>query len=547
MRSNFANSGKLVRFMLRRERVTSAIWIIVVALFSAGLAPAMDQMFSEPGARQQFGESINNPVMVAMMGPTYGIENYTAGAMYANMMLLWIIIAVAIMNIFLVVRHTRADEEYGRVEVIRSAPTGRLAVVNAAMVTAAIVNIILAIALGVALGVVGVESMGFAASMLFGFVVGIAGFVFAGIAAIFAQLASNRSGATGFSFLALGLFYMIRAAGDMQGNDVLACISPLGLAHRSQVYVENNLWPFIILLVEAIGCAVAAYALNAIRDLDQGFIPARPGRSVAAKSLLSPFGLAARILRNMTIIWIIVMFVLAASYGSVIADIPTFVGDSPEYLQVIGIPEQIVNTMTDADKAKIIVDYFGVFVISMMTLVALVPVINTALKIRVEEREGRTEQVYAAAVPRMKYLLGYVILAFVLSILIQFASAAGLYSATSVLEANPFTFDGLLQAFFVYLPAMWVIIGFTVLIVGLFPKTTGAVWGLFGFVFLVSFLGGMPGLLPEWLQNVSPVKHIPQLPLAEMTFTPLIILTVIALVLTVAGFFFYKNRDSVTA
>ena len=547
MRGNFDNSGRLVRFILRRERIISVVWIVILVLFSAALAPAMSGMFSEPGARQQFAESFNNPVMIAMMGPVYGIENYTSGAMYSNMMLLWVIIAVAIMNIFLVVRHSRADEEAGRAEIIRSLPTGRLAGVNAVMISALIVNAALAVLLGLALGAASVNGMGFAASMLYGFVVGASGLVFAAIAAIFAQLSSNKGGATGLSFLVLGVFYVIRAAGDMQSNNVIACISPMGIAQRSQVYVGNYLWPVIVLLAEAVILAIIAYALNAVRDMDQGFIHARPGRSKAPQSLLSPFGLSLRLLRNMLIIWIIVMFALAASYGSVIADIPSFVGDSPEYLQVIGIPAEIVNTMTDAGKAKIIVDYFGIFVTTMMTLICIIPVINAAMKVRAEEREGRSEQILALPVPRVKYLTGYVILSFAASIVIQFATAVGLYSATSLLESNPFTLGGLIESFMVYLPAIWVMIGVAVFIVGLVPKATGVVWGFFGFVFLVSFLGGMPDLLPGWLQNVSPVKHIPQLPLDDMTFAPLIILTVIAVVLTAAGFVFYKKRDSVPA
>ena len=547
MRGNYDNSGKLVRFTLRRERIISAVWIIILALFSAAIAPAMAEMFSEPGSRQQFGESFNNPVMIALMGPAYGIDNYTSGAMYANTMLLWVIIATAIMNVFLVIRNTRADEERGRAEVIRSLPTGRLAGVNAAMISAAIIDIVLALLIGLSLAATGIEGMGFSGSMLYGFVVGASGLVFAGIAAVFSQLSSNKAGATGLSFLALGVFYIIRAAGDMQNSDLLACISPLGLAQRSQIYVDNHIWPLLVLILEAAALTVAAYALNAVRDIDQGFIPARPGRREAPGSLLSPFGLALRLLRNTLIIWIIVMFILAASYGSVIADIPAFVGDSPEYLQVIGIPAEIVNNATQADKAKIIIDYFGLFVISMMTLFSFIPVINAALKIRAEERDGRTEQIYALAVPRVKYLKSYVILAYAASVLVQFATAAGLYSATALLESNPFTFGGLLESFFVYLPAIWVIVGVSVLIVGLFPKATGVVWGYYGFIFLVSFLGGMPGLLPSFLKNLSPVSYIPRLPLDEITPAPLIILTVISIILTAAGFVFYKRRDSITA
>ena len=547
MRGNFDNTLKLVKLILRRERIISAIWIIVLVLFSMAIAPAMEGMFSEPGARTQFAESFDNPIMVAMMGPVYGADNYTAGVMYAGTMLLWVIITVAVMNIFLVVRHTRADEEYGRVEVIRSLPTGRLSILNATVICAAIINAVLAILLGLVLTAINVEGMNFASSMLYGFIVGASGIVFASIAALFSQLSSNKSGATGLSLLAMAVFYMVRAAGDMQGSDFLSCISPLGLAQRSQVFVVNYIWPVFILLLEAIIIATIAYSLNSIRDMNQGFISARPGRSSASKKLLSPFGLSHRLLRNTLVIWIIVMYVLGASYGSVIADIPSFVGESPEYLQVIGIPEEIVNTMTEADKASIIIDYFGVFVVTMMTLVCFVPVIIVSLKLRSEEREGRTEQIFASAVSRMKYLASYLILAFATSILTPLAAAIGLYSATAMIENSSTTLGGLIQAFMVYLPAILVIIGIAVFISGSLPKATGIVWGCYGFVFVVSFLGGMPGLLPEWVQNISPMKHIPKLPLDDMTYTPLIMLTVIAVILSAAGLIFFRNRDSVTA
>ena len=545
MRGNFDNTFKLVKLILRRERIISVVWVIVLVLFSMAVAPAIGNMFSDLESREQFAQSFNNPVMVAMMGPVYGTDNYTSGVMYAGTMFLWVIIAVAIMNIFLVVRHTRADEEGGRVEVIRSLQTGRISILNATMICSGIVNAALAILLGLALSATGVEGMNLSASMLYGFIVGASGFVFAAVAALFSQLSSNRSGATGLSLLALGVFYIIRAAGDVQGNDLLACISPLGMAQRTQVFVENYIWPFLVLVLEAVIIAAAAYALNSVRDMGQGFIQARQGRSEASKRLLSPFGLSLRLLRNTLIIWIIVMYVLGASYGSVIADIPAFVGDSPEYLQVIGIPEAVVNTMTESDKAQIIIDYFGVFVVTMMILVCFIPVINASLKLRAEEREGRAEQIFALAVSRQKYLTGYVILAFLASVLIPIVTAAGLYTATAMADNNPFALGGLIKAFIVYLPAIWVMIGVAVFIAGLLPRATVAVWGYFGFIFVVSLLGGMPGLVPEWLQNISPMKHIPKLPLDEMTYTPLIVLTVIACALSAAGFVFLKKRDCI--
>jgi len=547
MLGNFDNAGKLVRFMLKREIVISTIWIFVLVLSSIAIAPGMAGMF-DAESRVQFVATLDNPVMVAMMGPVYGADNYTEGAMYAGMMLLWIIIAVAIMNIFLVARHTRADEEKGRAEVVRSLPVGRLANLHATMITAVIINGVLGLLLGFGLTIAGVANMGFAGSMLFGMVTCAAGLVFAAITALFCQLSQSKSGATGLSFLSLGLFYMVRAAGDMQGNDVLSCLSPLGLASRAQAYIENHWWPVLVLLLISAAISALAYKLNSIRDLEQGFIPARPGKKEASLFLRSNFGLAFRLLRNTLIIWIILMFVLGASYGSVIGDISTFVGDSPDYLQILGMPKELVDTLSGAEKEAMVQTYFLSFVTTMMTLVSIVPLLIAAMKPRNEEKDQRSEHVLSRVVPRVKYLAGYTILAYVSSVLIQCATAVGIYaSATSIVgAANPFSLGMLLKAYLAYLPALWVMISLAVLLIGALPKISGAIWGYFGFVCFASFIGEVLGL-PDWLLKLAPLKHVSQVLLVDINYPPLIVMTIIAAILTVTGLAFYQKRDMVMA
>ena len=547
MRENFYNTDKLVRFMLEREVVISTVWILILVLLSVAIAPGMADMF-DADSRVQFVATLDNPVMVAMMGPVYGADNYTEGAMYTGMMLLWVIITVAIMNIFLVARHTRADEEKGRAEVVRSLPVGRLANLNAAMITAFIVNGVLGLLMGLGLAATGVANMGFTGSMLFGAVTCAAGLVFAALTALFCQLSASKSGATGLSFLVLGGFYMIRAAGDLRGNEVLSCFSPLGLSLRAQAYIENNWWPVLVLLLIGAAITAAAYKLNSIRDLEQGFIPAKQGKKEASSFLRSNFGLAFRLLRNTIVVWIIVMFVLGASYGSVTGNISTFVGDSPEYLQILGMPKALVDALTGIEKESMIQIYFLSFVTTMMTLVCIVPLLIAAMKPRNEEKDHRAEHVLSRVVPRVKYLADYIVLAYASSVLIPLATAMGIYAASASVmgDANPFTLELLLKANMVYLPALWVMIGIAVLLVGALPKISGAIWGYFGFVCFASFMGEVIGV-PDWVLNLAPLKHVPQVLLVDMDYAPLIVMAVIAAVFTAVGLVFYKKRDMVMA
>ena len=546
----FETAVKLTRSIFRRDRLSIILWVVLLACFSAVLAPGIDSMFPDEAARLTLAQIYDNPIMVSMMGPIFGVgqaEGFSSGAMYSGLILLWVALAAAVMNIFFVVRHTRADEERGRAEVVRSLPVGRLAGLHAAMVSSVIVNAALALLTGVGIAAFGVPGMGLGGSVLYGAAIGATGLVYAAIAALFCQLSSSSSGASALSGIVLGISYLLRAAGDVRGSHFIACLSPLGLAQRSQVYVKNYVWPIITLLLLAAAISAAAYKLNTVRDLGQGFIAAKPGRAEAGRRMRSSLGLSWRLMRTALVSWVVVMFLLSGSYGTVIGDLPGFIGDSPDYLQIIGIPESLVNSMSDADKAGVIVTYFGAFIAMMMTLVGIVPVITTAMRPRIEEREGRAEHVIARAVPRRKYIGGYLLLAFSASVLIQFAVASGLYLVTNSLsEVRLFAFGDLVRAYAVYLPAIWVMIGLVTFLVGRFPKATGAAWGYFGFVAFTSFIGGMLDL-PPWLNSLSLFHYIPRLPLEAFAAAPLIFLTVLAVILTSAGILFYGRRDTLTA
>jgi ABC-2 type transport system permease protein len=548
MRKNFDNTTRLVRFMLRRERVVATIWIVILVAFSVILAPGLDGMFPDDAARQDIMAIYDNPVMVSMMGPIYGD---TTGAMYASMMLLWYLIAVGVMNIFIAVRHTRADEEQWRAEVIRSLPVGRLAGIHATMLTALIINALLALFTGLGMAITQTPTMDFAGCMLYGAVSGAVGLAFAAIALVFCQLSQSSSGALGLSFAALGGAYMLRAAGDI-GNEVLSLISPLGLPLRSMIFVENRILPLIALLSATVAIAALAYKLNSVRDLGQGFIAARPGRSEAKKSLLSPFGLSMRLCKKMLIIWLIVMFCAGASYGTVLGDIGSYVSNMPQYLEIVGLPAEVIEAVSDEqmeelteEYADMIVEYFGVFITGMMTLIGLIPVLMIGLRLRNEEKEGRIEHVISRSVSKAKYLFGYVIIAFVLSILVQFMTAVGLYAVASTAEKNPFVLADLITAYLSQLPAMWVMLGVAVLLTGLLPKLTGAAWGYYGLVCFLVFMGNLE-VFPAWFAKLSPLYHIPKAPQEELAIMPLAILTIISVLFTATGLISYKNRDMAT-
>jgi len=569
MKGNFENSMSLARFMLRRERVISSVWIAAIVFMVVGLVPGMREALDEDSRTALFA-MISDPSLVAIMGPAYTLANESFGGLYTTMMLLISAFTVGLMNIFLVVRHTRADEEKWRYEVVRSLPVGRLANLNATLVTVVIINVILSVIVGFGMYLFGDESMSLNGSLLWGASLGVTGLVFAAITALFCQLSSSSRGAMGYSFTVLGFLYLMRAPGDMEiqvisgeiitgSSEVIALISPLGLILRTQAYVSDYWWPVIIMLGIAIVTTAIAFYFNSIRDIDQGIIAARRGRAEGSSLMRSPLGLSFKLLRTAIIVWVVGMFTLGASYGTVVGTVEQFMASNDlwqglmigptgiEMMTDAGFtPEQILEFIRAAvaEEGYTLTELYMSTITNIMGVVTLVPLFMFMLRAKSEEKDFRTEQQLATPMSRYKYLAGYAIIAFASAIVIQFILAVGLYSmGTYVLEdPSELSMSFLLAANFIYIPAQWVMLGVAVLLLGALPKATGLVWGYFTLSLLLMFFGRM-NIFPDWTQYLTPFGFLPQLPIDEINYLVLGLLTATGAILTAAGFFFYAKRD----
>jgi len=174
----------------------------------------------------------------------------------------------------------------------------------------------------------------------------------------------------------------------------------------------------------------------------------------------------------------------------------------------------------------------------------LAALIVFVLKAKSEEKDIRAELVLAASVSRTTYLLGFVVMAFVSAILLQAAMGLGLYSVATTTLVNPsdLSLGFVMQSSLVYVPALWIFIGLTVFLVGIWPKGTGVVWGYFAYSFFMDLIGSF-GIFPEWMTYTTPFGFIPQLPTEEISFITMTLMTAVAVGLTALGVFFYNRRD----
>src|SRR3954470_2306473 len=147
-------AGRLLKLALRRDRIMLPVWLYALLAYSAGSAYASRKAFDDAQALRAFGTEVNkNPALIALYGRVYDVGSLAAlsvakpigpGAAF-----------VALMSLLLVVRHTRADEETGRLELVRSGVVGRSAALTAGLGTALIANLLLAVLTAAGLVVVG--------------------------------------------------------------------------------------------------------------------------------------------------------------------------------------------------------------------------------------------------------------------------------------------------------------------------------------------------------------------------------------------------------
>lgn len=338
----YNQTGIYSRFIIRRDRGRLPIWLLAITFITVITANAFIGLYGSEQARLAVAETMRNPAMTAMVGQGYGLDNYTVGAMMSHQMLLFTAIAVAIMSILLVTRHTRADEEEGRIELIRSFPVGRLSNLSATVIVLFCANVLLALLVGFGLYALGIESIDLQGSLLYGAALGATGIFFTAVTALFAQASGNSRGTIGLSFTVLMVAYLIRAIGDVS-NETLSWVSPLGWILGTETYVNNYWWPIFLTVGAAIILVGIALYLNVIRDLGAGLLPSKPGRKHASRLLKSPIGLPFRLQRTAIVTWAISRTRVMGSY----LILSVFLGFVMLFLAVIGLWSAASGVMDD--------------------------------------------------------------------------------------------------------------------------------------------------------------------------------------------------------
>lgn len=519
-------TGTLIRFVVRRDRIRIAVWIVSIVALVWISATSTESLYpTAEDLREAAVAMEDNPAALVFNGPVQNLESLGGRIAFETATFAYIV--TALMSVFMIGRLTRAEEESGRVELLRATVLGRHAPLAAALAVVAAMNV------GVALGVVVAElavGLPVGGSVLFGACFLALGLAFAGVAALTAQVTENTRIAYGLAGAFLGLAFTLRAAGDV-GDGSLSWLSPIGWAQKARPYAGDRWWPLVLLAALAVATLVVAVIVAGRRDVGGGLVPPGPGPAHASAALGRPLGLATRLQRGSLLWWSVGVVVLGAVYGSVGDDLEDFIGDN----------ESLADIFTGAGVGSV-TDAFFATTLLIVALLAAGFAVQSTLRLRSEESTLHAEPVLATPVSRARWMASHLAIAFAGSAAVVVTGSLSVGLTYAAVGGDLGEVPRLAAASLAHLPAVWVLVGLATALFGLAPRAVAVAWAVLAACFVVGFLGAVLDL-PGWVVDLSPFEHTPPVPGGRLDLTPLVALLALAVALTAAGIRGFRHRD----
>jgi ABC-2 type transport system permease protein len=530
--NSLTGTRTLLRLALRRDRIMLPVWIVVLGLTPMSTAGAYNTLYPDAASRASLSAGGQNPSVAVLYGKAFDLT--TAGGFAAWRYGVFLGIFIGLMAIFTVTRHTRAEEDTGRLELLSAGVLGRYAALTAAVLVSGGASI--AVGLVETLGLIG-SGLPAAGSFALGGGVALCGLVFTAIAAITAQVFTYSRTANGVACAVLGVLFLLRAVGDSSPSasamSAASWLSPIGWTELIRAYADERFWVMVLPLGTAAVLTAVAYRLQPMRDVGLGLVPPRPGPASGAASLRTPLALALRLHRGPLIGWTIAMLVIGAVFGAIATGIGDLVGTSQQ-------TRQIFERMGGAQG---IVDAYIAAICGIFGLTAAVYAVQATLRMRGEESALLLEPLLATKVTRARWVASHLAFA-VLGPALLLAAAGlgtGLMYGLRVHDVGTQVAHAL-GATLAQLPAVLVVGALAALLFGFLPDYTVAAWVVL-VVFLLITMFGPILQVSQAVLDVSPFSHVPKLPTAEFTLTPMVWLTGIAVVVFGAAFAGFRRRD----
>ena len=523
----------LARLALRRNWVFWTMWIGALWLTTVATVAAYDRVVP-PGANVQVTMDAlgGNPTMRAMLGPPFNLV--TAGGFTMWRVGTFVAAAAAAMAALGVIRATRAEEEDGRIELLRAGAIGRHAPLAAAVTVASAACLLLG---GLIAAVMSRTAPPAAGAVATGAGIALVSFVFVGVGAVAAQVTESARSARGLAMSGLGAAYLLRAVADGSSADSplrpLNWLSPLDWAALVRPYAGERWWVLALPLTLGLVLVGAAFVLEDRRDHGAGLQPAKPGPARAASSLASAWGLSLRLHRSTLVGWTASILVFGLTLGSLSDAFGTMLADTPELAEMF---------RRMGGGAQVLRDAFYTAMLGILVVVLAMLGVSVLGRLRREEEVGRAEAVLATAISRRELALSHLVPALVAPAVLTLVAGATLAVPDALRGGGLDVVVHTAVAGLALVPGIWVVVGVAMVLHGWAPRWVSLGWALVGWSLFIVWIGEILNL-PSWLIQLTPFAALPRMPAEAMAWTPVLIESALAIALVGLGLAGYRRRD----
>ena len=518
----------LVRLALRRDRILLPVWVFGLVLMVSSSVSATKGLYSTEAARITASGTINaTGALVALYGRIY--DPTSLGALSLIKLTAFGAAVVGIVFAQIVVRHTRNEEETGRLELLQAGVVGRAAPLAAALSLAWAAAIVLGLLTSLGLLTTGLPLGG---CLTFGLAWTTSGVFFASLGAVVAQVVRSGRAALGLSIFAVGLAYVLRAIGDVNSSSpgLASWFSPVGWSQQLRPFAGDRIFPAIFSVAAAMLLVALAFVLNLRRDLGSALLPDRDGPAVGR--LRGSFALAWRLQRSTLFAYVATCALMGAALGSMASNIGGLL-NSPQlkvYLERLGGQSGLVNAFLAAE-------------VSVLTIAIAGFTVTSSNRLSTEESEGRAELLLATALSRTKWVASHFAMALVGSAATLLAAGAAI-GLTRGLATNDLAGETvrLMLAAAAQFPAVAVVGALALAANAWIPRGTTAAFAIYiAFVVLGEF--GNLWRLPQWLMDLSPFAHSPRVPGGPVSGIAFLGLGLVAIAAAAVAFIGWRRRD----
>ncbi len=481
--------------LARRYAAWTLTWTFVVGTLIVVTVPAYASTYPDKAARLaavNLAQSDGATTLLYGQLPGPG----SPGQLFAWEVGTFLTLLVAVLGLLMAVRLTRAAEQEGTIEIVRTAGLGRLAPLTATLVVLAVVSALLGLASAAAVGfragqVAGVDWPG---SLAFGSVVALTFLLIALITVLAAQLVPTPWSARVTSALVLAGCFTLRAASDAQRLPWLNWVTPLGLRATVEPFTSNRTLPLVIALCVAILLAVVAVALERSRELGASIVRLSTSR-VRRSRVSSPLGLAWRLDRATTFWWVVGIATggaLFTAMGSSVVQTARQGGLSGGFLGA---------QMAGADPVSAYFAYTATVVATFVVASAILAMLEAVT----EERHGAGEYLRATGAPPARVLTAHLGVALIGSALALALTAA----LIAIVAPHTLGGHGVSGQAFGQVMGQWsgvlALVGPVVLLAGWIPRMAWLGWIPYAASVVLALLGALLGV-PQAIIDLGPLN-----------------------------------------